>query len=185
MSTYYVDEATGSDETGTGVQDTPFKSLAQAVFAAGTNAEIKFLIRKDATAEYDEPTQSALKKAKKGADGIEKKRKKAQELAEREAGEKSAERERREKALEESKKIVLTEDVSLPKSTKVRCKQYHSCTNVLNLSISLRSSPWPLSEPSVSRLVAGCTDFDSKKILSSSSYVMELATSKPFCRALW
>ena len=61
-----------------------------------------------------------MKKAKKGADGLEKKRKKAEELAEREAKEKAAEREKREKLLEESKKIVLTEDASLPKPTKVR-----------------------------------------------------------------
>jgi len=118
MSTYYVDEAAGSDETGTGAQDKPFKSLAQAVYAAGTDEAIKFLSRKDGTVDYDEPTQSALKKARKGADGIEKKRKKAQELAEREAGDKKAEREKREKALEESKKIILKEDESLPKAKK-------------------------------------------------------------------
>ena len=50
---------------------------------------------------------------------LEKKRKKAEGLAEREAKEKAAEREKREKLLEESKKIVLIEDASLPKPTKV------------------------------------------------------------------
>ena len=39
--------------------------------------------------------------------------------AEREAKEKGEERERREKLLEESKSIVLVEDSSLPKATKV------------------------------------------------------------------
>ena len=60
-----------------------------------------------------------MKKAKKGADGIEKKRKKAEELAAREANEKNEARERRERQLEESKKIVLTEDSSLPTAKKV------------------------------------------------------------------
>ena len=117
-SPYYVDEATGSDDTGKGTQELPYQSIAFALFAHGH--ESKVLSRKDASATYEEPTQSALKKAKKGADGLEKKRKKAEELAEREAKEKAAEREKREKLLEESKKIVLIEDASLPKPTKVR-----------------------------------------------------------------
>lgn len=126
MSTTYVDEAVGSDDTGKGTQDTPYKSLAFALFTAGADVSAKFLIRKDATAEYDEPTQSALKKAKKGADGLEKKRKKAEELAAREANENNEERERRERLLEESKKIILKEDESLPKSKKV-CGLLSSC----------------------------------------------------------
>ena len=117
MSTVYVDEAAGSDETGKGTQELPYKSLAFAVYSSGG---AKYLIRKDTTADYNEATQSALKKATKGADGIEKKRKKAEELAAREDGEKKAERERKEKLLEESKKIVLEEDLALPKAVRVR-----------------------------------------------------------------
>lgn len=120
MSTVYVDEATGSDETGKGTQELPFKSLAFAVYSGGGLDNAKYLIRKDATTDYDEATQSALKKAKKGADGIEKKKKKAEELAAREDNEKKAERERKEKLLEESKKVVLEEDSALSKATKVR-----------------------------------------------------------------
>ena len=73
-SPYYVDEATGSDDTGKGTQELPYQSIAFALFAHGH--ESKVLSRKDASATYEEPTQSALKKAKKGADGLEKKRKK-------------------------------------------------------------------------------------------------------------
>ena len=120
MSTVYVDEAVGSDETGKGTQELPYKSLAFAVYSGGGLDNIKYLIRKDATADYEETTQSALKKAKKGADGIEKKRKKAEELAAREDTEKKAEKEKKEKLLEESKKIVLEEDPALPKAVKVR-----------------------------------------------------------------
>lgn len=117
MSTIYVDETAGSDTTGQGTQEAPYQSLAQAIFAHGDSATL--LIRKSPEATYDEPTQSALKKAKKGAEGIAKKKKKAEELAERDAKEKGEERERKERLLEESKKIVLNEDASLPKATKV------------------------------------------------------------------
>ncbi|KAF9477897.1 asparaginyl-tRNA synthetase [Pholiota conissans] len=117
MSPFYVDETAGSDETGQGTQAAPYQSLALAVYNHGESAA--FQIRKAPDAAYDEPTQSALKKAKKNAGGIEKKKKKQEELAEREAKEKSEEKERREKLLEDSKKIVLVEDASLPKATKI------------------------------------------------------------------
>lgn len=123
MSSAYIDEAVGSDETGKGTQELPFKSLPFAVYSSGGLDNVKYLIRKDATVDYDEATQSALKKAKKGADGIEKKKKKAEELAAREDSEKKAERERKEKLLEESKKIVLEEDPVLKKATKVMAHQ--------------------------------------------------------------
>lgn len=127
MSTVYVDEASGSDEAGKGTRELPFKSLAFAVYSSDGLANTKYLIRKDSTTDYDEATQSALKKAKKGADGIEKKKKKAEELAAREDNEKKAERERKEKLLEESKKIVLEEDPALPKAAKVCRHGERSC----------------------------------------------------------
>ncbi|TCD69403.1 hypothetical protein EIP91_007750 [Steccherinum ochraceum] len=117
MSAIHIDEASGSDDTGKGTPDLAYQSLAFAVY---THPTASYLIRKDASGTYEEPTQSSLKKAKKGADGIEKKRKKAEELAEREAKEKTEERERREKLIEESKKIVLQEDASLPAAKKAK-----------------------------------------------------------------
>jgi asparaginyl-tRNA synthetase len=118
MASIYVDEAAGSDLTGAGSQQAPYQSLAHALFTQGQTAKV--LVRKDPNAEFDEPTQSALKKAKKGADGLEKKRKKAEELAEREARANNEEREKRERLLEESKKIQLVEDATLPVAVKVR-----------------------------------------------------------------
>lgn len=118
MAPIHVDETSGSDDTGKGTLEEPYKSLGQALFNHGLTAA-SYLIRKDQTVQYDEPTQSSLKKAKKTADGIEKKKKKQEELAERHAKEKGEENEKREKLLEESKKIILEEDVSLPKATKV------------------------------------------------------------------
>ena len=66
-------------------------------------------------APYDAPTQSATKKARKDAQGLEKKRLKA-ETEDKEARER---RERRQNRLEESRKVVLIEDPSLPTPTKV------------------------------------------------------------------
>jgi asparaginyl-tRNA synthetase len=114
MASFYVDETVGSDLTGVGSQEAPYQSLAHALFAQGQSAKV--LARKDSSTEYEEPTQSALKKAKKGADGLEKKRKKAEELAEAAA----LEREKRDRLLEESKKIQLVEDATLPAAVKVR-----------------------------------------------------------------
>ncbi|KAG5636569.1 hypothetical protein H0H81_007577 [Sphagnurus paluster] len=116
MAPIHIDETTGSDTTGTGAADQPYQSLGFAVFSHG--AEVSFLTRKDETAVYEEPTQSSLKKAKKTAEGLEKKKKKQEELALREAKEKGEAKEKKEKLLEESKKIVLNEDASLPKATK-------------------------------------------------------------------
>ena len=126
MAPIHVDEATGSDETGQGTPEQPYQSLAFAIYS---QPEGPYAIRKDASGTYEEPTQSALKKAKKGADGLEKKRKKAEELAEREAKHQREERERREKQIEESKKIVLTEDASLPKAKKVWFIASPRCTH--------------------------------------------------------
>lgn len=117
MAPIHVDETTGSDTTGDGSIEKPYQALGLAVLNHGLTSS--FVIRKDATAAYEEPTQTSLKKAKKTADGIEKKKKKAEGLAEREAKEKNDEKEKREKLLEESKKIVLKEDESLPLATKV------------------------------------------------------------------
>jgi asparaginyl-tRNA synthetase len=120
MAPIHIDETIGSDDTGKGTKEEPYKSLGQALFSHGGDSTASYLIRKDQTVQYDEPTQSSLKKAKKTADGIEKKKKKQEELAERNAKEKGEEVEKREKLLEESKKIILEEDISLPKATKVR-----------------------------------------------------------------
>ncbi|KAF9047627.1 asparaginyl-tRNA synthetase [Panaeolus papilionaceus] len=116
MAPIYVDEATGSDTTGNGAQNEPYQSLGFAIFTHGP--DIQLLFRKDATASFEEPTQSSVKKAKKNAEGLEKKKKKQEELAARDTKEKAEEKERRERLLEESKKIVLTEDASLPKAIK-------------------------------------------------------------------
>ncbi|KAF9243209.1 asparaginyl-tRNA synthetase [Melanogaster broomeanus] len=105
----------GVDAPDRGTIDQPYQTLAFAIFStARTETDTTYYIRKNAEVEYDAPTQSATKKAKKDAQGLEKKRLKA-EAEEKEARERQ---ERREKRLEESRKVVLDEDPSLPKPTK-------------------------------------------------------------------
>ncbi|KAG6830441.1 hypothetical protein H0H92_000744 [Tricholoma furcatifolium] len=118
MAPIHIDETAGSDTTGTGTPDQPYQSLGYAVFAS--SATDTFLTRKDPNSTYEEPTQSSLKKAKKTAEGIEKKKKKQEELTARDAKEKGEAKEKREKLLEESKKITLTEDPALPKAVKAK-----------------------------------------------------------------
>jgi asparaginyl-tRNA synthetase len=129
MALIHVDERDGSDATGQGTPENPYQSLAFALHSHGSSAQT--LIRKDSSSGYEEPTQSALKKAKKGAEGIEKKKKKQEEIAQRDLAEKKEERERKEKLLEGSKQIVLVEDPGLPEAVRVCDKVLHiSCTNV-------------------------------------------------------
>lgn len=124
MSSFYIDESTGTDGPNSGSQESPYKSLSFAIFAVGG---AKYLIRKDSTLEYDEPTKSSLKKAVKDAEGLAKKRKKAEEAAILEETKNKAEREKREKLLEDSKKIVLVENEELSKAVKVSL----ICTHIL------------------------------------------------------
>lgn len=121
MAPIHIDEKAGSDTTGDGSIEKPYETLAFAIFSHQASTP-QYLIRvtKEAESTYEEPTQSSMKKAKKNADGLEKKRKKAEELAAKDAQASTAVKERKEKQLEESKKIVLKEDETLPKATRVR-----------------------------------------------------------------
>lgn len=140
MAPIHIDESIGSDETGKGTPEAPYQTLAFAVYSS---PEGPYAIRKDASGTYEEPTQSALKKAKKGADGIEKKRKKAEELVEREAKERAEARERKEKKLEESKKIVLEEDPALPAAVKVRAERISTSTQRVDILAVEDREPHP------------------------------------------
>jgi asparaginyl-tRNA synthetase len=124
MLTIHIDQTSGIDASGNGSVDQPYQSLAFALFSTPTTETetTQYQIRKDADAVYDAPTQSAMKKAKKDAQGLEKKRLKAQ-AEERESKEKA---EKRERKLQESKKIVLTEDLSLPKPVKSKIVKLES-----------------------------------------------------------
>lgn len=112
IKTVYVDETTGSDESGDGTQAQPYKSAAHAIFVQGPSPPLVIMTRKSDTEQYASIGVSPLKKARKGAEGLEKQRKKALE-AEAKAKEQAG-------LLEKSKGIILTENPDLPKAVKVR-----------------------------------------------------------------
>jgi hypothetical protein len=176
MATVHIDETAGSDDNGVGSIEQPYQSLAFALYSASDTTP-KVLTRKDPNSEYDEPTQSALKKAKKLAEGIEKKKKKAQELAERAATAQNADRERREKELEESRNIILKEDENLPKATTVRVidsgRMFHS-----HRDYRASSALSNLFVVSGSEFEAGFTVSVIRRASSSSSSEMGLAIFK-------
>lgn len=111
--TVYVHEKTGSDAPERGSKDQPLQTAAYAAF---TQPEAKIYVFK--TTEdgegYEEISASALKKAKKGADGLRKKQEKARAAAE---NAKSTEAK-----LEDLLVVDIVEDPSLPdaKKTKLR-----------------------------------------------------------------
>lgn len=126
-ATYYIDEDVGQDvSTQTGDESLPYKTLGFAVLTHGETH--KFLHRKSLTGEVPEGSdasvrlewkpvaKAAMKKAVNYAKAQKKKAGKEQEqLALR-----MKEEADRKKVLDEAKKIVLEEDLSLPKAEKIK-----------------------------------------------------------------
>ncbi|QIW96211.1 hypothetical protein AMS68_001729 [Peltaster fructicola] len=115
----HVNEETGSDNPGAadGSQDKPFKTVSVAYFHTGGTAS--YLVWKpkaeDEPEGYKPAAKAALKKAVTYAETQKKKAGKEKELALRQ----QKEDEERARTLEEAKKIVIKEDTSLPKATRI------------------------------------------------------------------
>ena len=116
--TVYVDESTGSDDTGDGTQDAPYATPLAAMIAKGTS-DLSLLVRKTPADDWTPIGTSALKKAKKAYEINERKLKKAEENKDRLEKEARELKERDARRLEESKKLVLIEDEGLPVATRV------------------------------------------------------------------
>jgi len=112
----YSSEKHGSDETGTGTRDSPFKTTHFALKKSGDIANFSniFVDAKDENAEdkYEPISKAQIKKIRKFCEDEARKenQKKTKEL------EDAA---RREKNLEDAKKITITEDASLPAAKPV------------------------------------------------------------------
>ncbi|CUS21002.1 LAQU0S02e03488g1_1 [Lachancea quebecensis] len=123
----YINESTGVDDISvTGNQDQPFKTPAYALFSARDNDEEPklFMFKKDEEKGdgFVEISASALKKARKGSDGLKKKlakqieqEKKKQEKDESEATKKL-----------EALNIKIEEDKSLPEAIKCKIQKSYS-----------------------------------------------------------
>ncbi|KAG9246997.1 asparaginyl-tRNA synthetase-like protein [Calycina marina] len=131
-STIYIDADVGADEeTATGTEEKPYKSLAYAYIQQGGSDGKRYQTRASTTGPasadgdlserltWKEPAKSAVKKAHSALDAHKKKVLKQQQAAGQEAEKEQA----RLKTLEDAKKIVLMEDVSLPKAIKMKIWQ--------------------------------------------------------------
>ena len=123
----YVDTDVGvDDDTATGEESKPYKSLAYA-FIQHNGADKIYQSRASVTgtvsadgdsaerAVWKDPAKAAVKKAQGALDAHKKKLAKQQQLAAADEVKEKA----RLQTLEEAKKIVLKEDESLPKAKKI------------------------------------------------------------------
>ncbi|XP_042879700.1 asparagine--tRNA ligase, cytoplasmic-like isoform X2 [Penaeus japonicus] len=112
----YTSEKHGSDETGDGTSDRPLKTAMQAMRKAGKEPfPTIYVDAKEEGQKYEVIAKSQLKKLTKlwkdECKKIEARLKKEKEDAEKRA-----------KAIEEAKKIVITEDKSLPAPTCIKIR---------------------------------------------------------------
>lgn len=120
----YIKESVGIDElTVSGSQEQPFKTPAFALFANLQNngedaAEPKLFVFKPEDNEFVEISASALKKARKGADGLKKKllKQKEQELKKQQQDVENAAKQMA------AMNITIEEDKSLPVAKKFKIK---------------------------------------------------------------
>ncbi|CCK73576.1 asparagine--tRNA ligase DED81 NDAI_0G05930 [Naumovozyma dairenensis CBS 421] len=119
----YIKESVGIDElTVSGTQEQPFKTPAFALFAASQQEgvpEPKLFVFKAEDAEFQEISASALKKARKGCDGLKKKaiKQKEQELKKQQQDADNAAKQMA------ALNIKIEEDKSLPVAKKLKIKQ--------------------------------------------------------------
>ncbi|KAF7727732.1 hypothetical protein EC973_007191 [Apophysomyces ossiformis] len=118
--TVYVDEVSGSDETGNGTEAAPLKTALKALEKFGES--IKILVKKDAEG-FKDISGAALKKAKKTLVEQQRKLKKQEEQKKKQEEELKKKAEDEAKALEQAKSIVLTEDASLPAAKKIKIRE--------------------------------------------------------------
>ncbi|KAJ1728874.1 asparagine--tRNA ligase, partial [Coemansia biformis] len=138
----HVDKVGGSDETGHGTEDAPYKTPVAAVgMIASMPAEkqgcFKVVVRSAAGEPYAEITATALKKAK-GAHELElKKAKKQAEQAAKAQAQNETRLAEEQQRIEDSKMIKLAEDPSLPAA-----KQIKICDAIHNRDTRVKVNGW-------------------------------------------
>ncbi|KAK6631323.1 hypothetical protein RUM44_005849 [Polyplax serrata] len=119
----FTSEKLGSDETGDGTEQKPFKTILQAMRKAGKEPFPKIYVDgKEENVTYELAAKSQLKKIQKiwvreGFKSVYKNKKEDEDA------------EKRAKNLEEARKIKLIEDKSLPPATRIRITDGHSYHN--------------------------------------------------------
>lgn len=119
MVSVYVNEKTGLDTADCGSQDKPYQTAAYAQLVSPDSA-ILIYKENEETKEYEYVaiSASALKKAKKGAEGLIKKQEKLAKQ-DQDAAKKAAEAS---KKLSELHLVEITENASLPAAEKIKLK---------------------------------------------------------------
>jgi asparaginyl-tRNA synthetase len=114
----FVNEQGLDDIKATGSQTAPYQTAAYALYKS--KSENIYIAKKteDGSEVYEKISPSALKKAKKGADGLVKKAEKTAKLAETQAQREAEEAQR----LEHAKSIVIKQDNSLPKPKIIKIR---------------------------------------------------------------
>jgi hypothetical protein len=108
----YVDEVHGSDETGSGIQSTPWKTPLHALVQVGGIDKATFLVKKDGSDEYAELAKAAGKRLQKTLDGMRKKEAKAASTVASSTTTK-----------DEDKEEAIVEDKTLPAAVKIKIRQ--------------------------------------------------------------
>ncbi|OVF07405.1 putative asparagine--tRNA ligase [Clavispora lusitaniae] len=127
MSSVYVNEKSGSDSAETaGTEQQPFQTPAFALFVKPDAKVLVYKQKEDSEDfEYVEISASALKKAKKGADGLKKKQEKQLKLAE----EQKKKQEEASKKMAELDLIKIVEDKSLPEAKRIKLRSLQENIN--------------------------------------------------------
>ncbi|ODQ63800.1 asparaginyl-tRNA synthetase [Nadsonia fulvescens var. elongata DSM 6958] len=116
----YINENTGVDaKTQDGSQAQPYQSAAFALYALGPELSASTTLKVFKEDQYETISPSALKKARKGSDGIAKKLEKAAKQAELAESKRAQDAEK----LQAAKAIVFTEDPSLPAPKVIKLHQ--------------------------------------------------------------
>ena len=128
-SSIYIDEDVGHDDSGSGTELSPYKTLLHALIQHPpakdgppylTRRSVSGPVSGDgdplARLDWKPATKSAMKKATNLYDQRKRKQAKQSDIAVREKDDAA----KRQKVLEEAKKVVIKEDDSLPKPVKIR-----------------------------------------------------------------
>ncbi|XP_021379582.1 asparagine--tRNA ligase, cytoplasmic-like [Mizuhopecten yessoensis] len=112
----YTSEKRGSDESGDGTEQNPFKTVIQAMRCAGKEPFPNILVDAKEEGKTWEPVAKAQLKKQQKIWQREKNKSAEKDKKETEDAEK------REKNLEEAKKVVITEDASLPAPKQIKIR---------------------------------------------------------------
>ncbi|XP_060083861.1 asparagine--tRNA ligase, cytoplasmic-like [Ylistrum balloti] len=127
----YTSEKRGSDESGDGTEQNPFKSVIQAMRHAGKEPFPTILVdAKEEGKTWEPVAKSQLKKQQKI---WQREKNKSSEKDKKEA----EDAEKREKNLEEAKKIVITQDASLPDPKEIKIRD-----SVANRDVRVKIFGW-------------------------------------------